>query len=140
MQALSQLSYDPKKLDREEETYSNSIPKIDTNGFNGKTLVPAARFELALHFWNRPLKAARLPFHQTGILSFWLGRLDSNQRCTVPKTVALPLGYAPIIVKIWQGRRGSNSGQPVLETGALPTELHPYTRWRIGAFKNYCRL
>lgn len=26
----------------------------------------------------------------------WLGRLDSNQRMTISKTVALPLGYAPI--------------------------------------------
>ena len=26
---------------------------------------------------------------------FWLGRLDSNQRMTVSKTVALPLGDAP---------------------------------------------
>ena len=26
----------------------------------------------------------------------WLGRLDSNQRMAVPKTAALPLGYAPI--------------------------------------------
>ena len=25
----------------------------------------------------------------------WLGRLDSNQRMAVPKTAALPLGYAP---------------------------------------------
>ncbi len=27
----------------------------------------------------------------------WLGQLDSNQRMTVPKTVALPLGYGPIL-------------------------------------------
>jgi hypothetical protein len=26
----------------------------------------------------------------------WLGRLDSNQGMPVPKTGALPLGYAPI--------------------------------------------
>ena len=26
---------------------------------------------------------------------FWLGRLDSNQGMAVPKTAALPLGYAP---------------------------------------------
>ncbi len=25
----------------------------------------------------------------------WLGRMDSNHRMTIPKTVALPLGYAP---------------------------------------------
>ncbi len=25
----------------------------------------------------------------------WLGRLDSNQGMAVPKTAALPLGYAP---------------------------------------------
>jgi hypothetical protein len=28
----------------------------------------------------------------------WLGRLDSNQRMTVSKTVALPLGDAPIMM------------------------------------------
>ena len=28
--------------------------------------------------------------------SIWLGRKDSNLRYTVPKTVALPLGYAPL--------------------------------------------
>ena len=27
--------------------------------------------------------------------SGWLGRLDSNQGMAVPKTAALPLGYAP---------------------------------------------
>ncbi len=27
--------------------------------------------------------------------SGWLGRLDSNQRMAIPKTAALPLGYAP---------------------------------------------
>ena len=38
-------------------------------------LVPAARFELALCFQNCPLKAARLPFRQTGILNHgWDGR------------------------------------------------------------------
>src|SRR5438045_3145726 len=26
----------------------------------------------------------------------WLGRVDSNQRMPVPKTGALPLGYAPV--------------------------------------------
>lgn len=30
----------------------------------------------------------------------WLGRLDSNQRMTVSKTVALPLGDAPINIEI----------------------------------------
>ena len=29
------------------------------------------------------------------ILRVWLGRLDSNQGMAVPKTAALPLGYAP---------------------------------------------
>ena len=28
-------------------------------------------------------------------MEVWLGRLDSNQRMAVPKTAALPLGYAP---------------------------------------------
>jgi hypothetical protein len=28
--------------------------------------------------------------------SGWLGRLDSNQGMAVPKTAALPLGYAPM--------------------------------------------
>jgi hypothetical protein len=28
----------------------------------------------------------------------WLGRVDSNQRMPVPKTGALPLGYAPVSV------------------------------------------
>src|SRR6185295_16628554 len=27
---------------------------------------------------------------------YWLGRVDSNQRMPVPKTGALPLGYAPV--------------------------------------------
>ena len=29
-------------------------------------------------------------------LKKWLGRLDSNQGMAVPKTAALPLGYAPM--------------------------------------------
>jgi hypothetical protein len=29
----------------------------------------------------------------------WLGRQDSNLGMTVPKTVALPLGYAPTFAK-----------------------------------------
>lgn len=29
------------------------------------------------------------------LLEDWLGRLDSNQGMAVPKTAALPLGYAP---------------------------------------------
>ena len=28
----------------------------------------------------------------------WLGRLDSNQGMAVPKTAALPLGYAPACI------------------------------------------
>ncbi|GEM_PF-3690661 len=30
-----------------------------------------------------------------GFINEWLGRLDSNQGMPVPKTGALPLGYAP---------------------------------------------
>ncbi len=30
------------------------------------------------------------------ISSLWLGRRDSNPRMTAPKTVALPLGHAPL--------------------------------------------
>ncbi len=29
------------------------------------------------------------------VTRLWLGRLDSNQGMAVPKTAALPLGYAP---------------------------------------------
>ena len=32
---------------------------------------------------------------QNGPKEHWLGRLDSNQGMAVPKTAALPLGYAP---------------------------------------------
>lgn len=32
----------------------------------------------------------------------WLGRLDSNQRMTISKTVALPLGDAPKMVILYQ--------------------------------------
>lgn len=32
-----------------------------------------------------------------GELFYWLGWLDSNQRMTIPKTVALPLGDTPIL-------------------------------------------
>ena len=31
--------------------------------------------------------------------SIWLGRQDSNLRMTAPKTVALPLGHAPLLYK-----------------------------------------
>ena len=30
----------------------------------------------------------------------WLGWLDSNQRMTIPKTVALPLGDTPIFISL----------------------------------------
>lgn len=36
--------------------------------------------------------------HLDFFMKFWLGCLDSNQGMTVPKTVALPLGYTPIRV------------------------------------------
>ena len=32
------------------------------------------------------------------VRSIWLGRQDSNLRMTAPKTVALPLGHAPLFV------------------------------------------
>ncbi len=31
--------------------------------------------------------------------TFWLGREDSNLRMAVPKTAALPLGYAPVALQ-----------------------------------------
>ena len=41
---------------------------------------------------------------------FWLGWLDSNQRMTVSKTVALPLGDSPIwFLDFWRAWRDSNS-------------------------------
>ena len=41
-----------------------------------------------------------------GAAEKWLGRLDSNQRMRESKSLALPLGYAPM----WKENRGS--GQP----------------------------
>ena len=35
-------------------------------------------------------------FQKTTTRTEWLGRMDSNHRMTIPKTVALPLGYAPM--------------------------------------------
>jgi hypothetical protein len=44
--------------------------------------------------------------HEINRIDKWLGRKDSNLRMAVPKTAALPLGYAPITMyakeeKIW---------------------------------------
>ena len=36
-----------------------------------------------------------LALAKIGSCQVWLGWLDSNQRMTIPKTVALPLGYTP---------------------------------------------
>src|SRR5205085_6040900 len=46
---------------------------------------------LTLDFWN-------LDFGQR----CWLGRKDSNLRMPVPKTGALPLGYAPMSHRFWR--------------------------------------
>ena len=40
-----------------------------------------------------PLTTDKVPRTKT-----WLGRVDSNQRMPVPKTGALPLGYAPVSI------------------------------------------
>ena len=42
----------------------------------------------------------------------WLGRVDSNQRMPVPKTGALPLGYAPVSVFCLQFLRERKKGKP----------------------------
>src|SRR6185369_12161118 len=42
----------------------------------------------------------------------WLGRVDSNQRMPVPKTGALPLGYAPVSVYLFAVLRERKSGNP----------------------------
>ena len=36
-------------------------------------------------------------FDEMDLQRRWLGRLDSNQGMAVPKTAALPLGYAPTV-------------------------------------------
>ncbi len=51
----------------------------------------------------------------------WLGQLDSNQRMTVPKTVALPLGYGPTKGDRWE----SNPRMPEPQSGALTTSPRP---------------
>jgi hypothetical protein len=42
----------------------------------------------------------------------WLGRVDSNQRMPVPKTGALPLGYAPVSVFCLLILRERKKGKP----------------------------
>ena len=61
----------------------------------------------------------------------WLGRLDSNQRMRESKSLALPLGYAPMWkenrgpgqprspVFVWGGRWDSNPRHPEPQSGAL---------------------
>jgi hypothetical protein len=46
----------------------------------------------------------------------WLGRQDSNLRMPVPKTSALPLGYAPIHL-LWMSAHIMMSGLITRETG-----------------------
>ena len=42
----------------------------------------------------------------------WLGRVDSNQRMPVPKTGALPLGYAPVSVCLFAVLRERKKREP----------------------------
>src|SRR6185369_8941117 len=44
----------------------------------------------------------------------WLGRVDSNQRMPVPKTGALPLGYAPVSdCRFLRERKSGNPQGPI---------------------------
>jgi hypothetical protein len=49
---------------------------------------------------------------EIGNTKTWLGRVDSNQRMPVPKTGALPLGYAPVSVYLFAVLRERKSGNP----------------------------
>ena len=43
------------------------------------------------------------------IMAFWLGREDSNLRMPVPKTGALPLGYAPVSDSMLKERKSGST-------------------------------
>ncbi len=58
-----------------------------------------------------------MPMHY-GKLGKWLGRLDSNQGMAVPKTAALPLGYAPTRADRRGGEEGSVAGRCPLAKAA----------------------
>ena len=55
-----------------------------------RTLDPLIKSQLLYHLSYRVISGNK-----------WLGQLDSNQRMTESKSVALPLGYAPICPKIF---------------------------------------
>ncbi len=57
--------------------------------------------------------------HNSSKNEIWLGWLDSNQRMTIPKTVALPLGYTPS-ERHWRWPRGCD--MPALPLCFKPCE------------------
>src|SRR5215213_7729883 len=71
----------------------------------------------------------------------WLGRVDSNQRMPVPKTGALPLGYAPVSVYVFAVlRERKKSGNPdgfialkysTRESVAQENTCHPASHFKL---------
>lgn len=96
--------------DGADEAFSNTMEKLlkvaqgAYEGFIGSN-IEEKRELLNFVFSNLKLKGATLcyslnfPFDKFENMAKpekWLGRQDSNLRMTIPKTVALPLGHAPI--------------------------------------------
>ncbi len=80
-----------------------SISKNAYETFKGSTIAEKREL-LNFIFSNLTLEGCKLhyvlafPFtemQKVASCTEWLGRMDSNHRMTIPKTVALPLGYAP---------------------------------------------
>src|SRR5215208_4189662 len=70
----------------------------------------------------------------------WLGRVDSNQRMPVPKTGALPLGYAPVSVCLFAVLRERKKWNPdefialkysPREMVSQENTLHPASHFRL---------
>lgn len=69
-------------------------------------------FESCLEFFKKSFKNNNL----------WLGRKDSNLRMAVPKTAALPLGYAPA----GPGVRHSGHGRDAASSRTRPRRKDPF--------------
>src|SRR5882724_1231616 len=62
--------------------------------------------------YRNPALADSLITHHSSLRPKWLGREDSNLRMPVPKTGALPLGYAPISDPELKERKNGISHEP----------------------------
>jgi len=79
----------------------------------------ARALDLGAQCWHARALMAGLMLWKIELLMIWLGRKDSNLRMPVPKTGALPLGYAPARAALYNESERDVKGAKAAKIAAM---------------------